>query len=182
MSVTQLNHWYKLILIYTCYIATCFDPYRVILRQNKLHLHSTTLANAYSFLTYVSSSSSSALQPGVGFGLPHIFWGFRNNDCFTGWGCQPHAQPPAILEDQRFLSGLSSLAGWSQFESVRNSLFALAWLSLKNVAQESRRGRACIGLGRNRWHYPSFDSTHPPARCVPSGPHTTYYICTWVKY
>jgi hypothetical protein len=30
-----------------------------------------------------------------------------------------------------------------------------------------------LGLGRNRWHYPSFDSTHPPARYVPSGPHTT---------
>jgi hypothetical protein len=92
---------------------------------------------------------------------------------FTEWGCQPHAQPPAILEDQCFLLGLSPLAGWSQFESVRNSLFTLAWLSRKNVAQESRRGRACIGLGRNRCHYLSFDSTHPPARYVPSGPHTT---------
>jgi hypothetical protein len=30
---------------------------------------------------------------------------------------------------------LSPLAGWSQFESVRNSLFALAWLSRKNVAR-----------------------------------------------
>jgi hypothetical protein len=102
-----------------------------------------------------------------------LLWGCCNNDCFTGWGCQPHAQPPAILEDQCFLLGLSLLAGWSQFESVRNSLFNLAWLSRENVAQESWRGRACIGLGRNRWHYPSFDSTHPPARCVPLGPHTT---------
>jgi hypothetical protein len=80
---------------------------------------------------------------------------------------------PQLFWRKCFLSGLSPLAGWSQFESVRNSLFALAWLSCKNVAQESRRGHACIGLGRNRWHYPSFDSTHPSARCVPLGPHTT---------
>jgi hypothetical protein len=41
-------------------------------------------------------------------------------------GFHPHAQPLAILEDQYFLSGLSLLAGWSQFESVRNSVFARA--------------------------------------------------------
>jgi hypothetical protein len=29
---------------------------------------------------------------------------------FPGWGCQPHAQPPAILEGRCFLSGLSPLA------------------------------------------------------------------------
>jgi hypothetical protein len=33
---------------------------------------------------------------------------------FPGWGYQPHAQPPAILEDRCFLSGLSPLAGWPQ--------------------------------------------------------------------
>jgi hypothetical protein len=81
---------------------------------------------------------------------------------------------PAILENQCFLSGLSRQSvGRSQFESVRNSLFALAWLSRKNVAQESRRGHACIRLGRHKWHYPRFDSTHSPVRCVLSGPHTT---------
>jgi hypothetical protein len=41
----------------------------------------------YFSVSSFSSSSSSALQPGVGFGLPHIFLGFRNNDCFTGWAC-----------------------------------------------------------------------------------------------
>jgi hypothetical protein len=98
---------------------------------------------------------------------------FRDNFFFPGWGLQPHAQPPAILDDQCFLSGLSLLVGWSQFGSVRNTLFALASLSRKNLAQESQRGRACIGLDRHKWPYPRFNSTHPPARCVPWGPHTT---------
>jgi hypothetical protein len=44
----------NLYLIYTCHFATCFDLYWVILRQNKLHLQATTLANAYSLLTYAS--------------------------------------------------------------------------------------------------------------------------------
>jgi hypothetical protein len=52
----------------------------------------------------------------------------------------------------------------------------------KNVAQESRRGRACIELGRNRWYYPSFDRTHPPARCVPSVPHTTALTPSFHEY
>ena len=29
---------------------------------------------------------------------------------FIGWGCQPHAQPPAVLEGRCFLLGLSPLA------------------------------------------------------------------------
>jgi hypothetical protein len=36
---------------------------------------------------------------------------FRFGDkSFTGWDCQPHAHPPAILEGRCFLSGLSPLA------------------------------------------------------------------------
>jgi hypothetical protein len=81
----------------------------------------------------------------------------------------PTPNPQLFWRTSVFCRGCLPLAGWSQFESVRNSLFALAWLSRKNVAQESRRRRACIGLGTKRWHYPSFDSTHPPARCVPPG-------------
>jgi hypothetical protein len=67
-----------------------------------------------------SSSSSLARQLYVGPGLPQqllpakvirllllqISW----QECFPGWGCQPHAQPPAILEGRCFLSGLSPLA------------------------------------------------------------------------
>jgi hypothetical protein len=34
---------------------------------------------------------------------------------FLGCGWQPHAQPPAFLEDRCFLSGLSPLADQSQF-------------------------------------------------------------------
>jgi hypothetical protein len=49
MSVTQLNDWYKLIQFILVIYATCFHPYRVILRQNNLHLHATTLTNTYSF-------------------------------------------------------------------------------------------------------------------------------------
>jgi hypothetical protein len=30
--------------------------------------------------------------------------------CFTGWGCQPHAHPPAILEDRWFSVGVVSLS------------------------------------------------------------------------
>jgi hypothetical protein len=33
----------------------------------------------------------------------HISW----QESFPVWGCQPHAQPPAILEGRCFLSGLS---------------------------------------------------------------------------
>jgi hypothetical protein len=38
--------------------------------------------------------------------LLQISW----QESFPGWGCQPNAQPPAILEGRCFLSGLSPLA------------------------------------------------------------------------
>ena len=41
---------------------------------------------------------------------PESFTWFMNNSIFPGWGCQPHAQPPAILEDRCFLSGVVSLS------------------------------------------------------------------------
>jgi hypothetical protein len=37
------------------------------------------------------------------------FFRFRDKS-YPGWGCQPHAQPSAILEGRCFLSGLSPLA------------------------------------------------------------------------
>jgi hypothetical protein len=76
------------------------------------------------------------------------FFSFCDKIFSPGWGCQPHAQPPVILQDQCFLSGLSPLAGWSQFGSIRNSLFALAWISRKN-AKESQRGHASDLVGTN---------------------------------
>jgi hypothetical protein len=63
---------------------------------------------------YPSSSSSLAWQPYVGPGLPqkllpaevsgYCFFRFRDKS-FPRWRCQPHVQPPAILEGQCFLSG-----------------------------------------------------------------------------
>jgi hypothetical protein len=78
-----------------------------------------------------SGASASLLYPSQPFRRRIVRPAFASSDFvtfffFPGWGCQPHAQPPAILEDQCFLSGLSPLGGWFQFESVRNSLFALA--------------------------------------------------------
>jgi hypothetical protein len=54
------------------------------------------------YLTFVPlSSSSMALRPVFGpLASPTFFffrgfsWGFETNPSFTGWGCQPHAQPP----------------------------------------------------------------------------------------
>jgi hypothetical protein len=57
--------------------------------------------------------------------------------------------------------------------SVRISLFALAWLSRVNVAQEPWRGHACNGLGSNKWHYSSFVSIRLSAKCIPARPRTT---------
>jgi hypothetical protein len=69
---------------------------------------------------FSSSSSSSSLvwQPCVDPGLPQKLlpakvsgYCFRFCDkSFPGWGCQPHAQPPATLEGWYSLSGLSPLA------------------------------------------------------------------------
>jgi hypothetical protein len=153
-----------------CSILCCVVSSRHSILNNQ-RANCLSYGNVYFF--FLGATARGGLWP------PFLFRGFCNNDCFTGWGCKPHAQPPAILEDQCFLLGLSPLAGWSQFESVRNSLFALAWLSRKNVSQESLRGRACIGLGRNRWHYPSFDSTHPPSKIFGLGArHDHFEMCT----
>jgi hypothetical protein len=46
-------------------------------------------------------------------------------------------------------------------------------LDAKDIAQGSRRGHECLELGRHKWCYPRFHSTHPPARCAPSGPGTS---------
>jgi hypothetical protein len=69
-------------------------------------------------------SSSLARQLYVSPGLPeklllakvsgYCFFRFRDKP-FPEWGCQPHAQPPAILEGRCFLSGLFPLADYSQF-------------------------------------------------------------------
>jgi hypothetical protein len=66
-----------------------------------------------------SSSSSLARQPYVDPGLPqkllpakvsgYCFFRFCDKS-FPGWGCQPHAQPPATLEGRCSLLGLSPLA------------------------------------------------------------------------
>jgi hypothetical protein len=42
--------------------------------------------------------------------LSNILYTVSEQLNFPRWGCQPHAQPPAILEDRCFLSGLSPLA------------------------------------------------------------------------
>jgi len=80
-----------------------------------------------------------------------------------------------------FLSGLSPLADQSQFWSVRNSLFALTWLSRINVAQEPWRGHACIGLSRDIRHYSSFISMLLSARCTPSRPSYSFGSKCWLQ-
>jgi hypothetical protein len=53
------------------------------------------------------------------------------------------------------------------------SLFALAWLSCINAAQEPWCEHACSGLGRNKWHCLSLVSVRLSARCILLRPHTT---------
>jgi hypothetical protein len=53
------------------------------------------------------------------------------------------------------------------------SFFALALLSLINVAQEPWRGHACNGLDTDKWHYSIFVSIHLSARLIPSRSRTT---------
>jgi hypothetical protein len=52
------------------------------------------------------SSSEASDSWSIQLLLLQISW----QESFPGWGCQPHAQPPAILEGRCFLSGLSLLA------------------------------------------------------------------------
>jgi hypothetical protein len=52
------------------------------------------------------SSSEASASWSIRLLLFQISW----QESFPGWGCQPHAQPPAILEGRCFLSGLSPLA------------------------------------------------------------------------
>jgi hypothetical protein len=92
---------------------------------------------------------------------------------FPRWGCQPQAQTSAISEGRCFLSGLSPLADYSQFQSVRISRFGLSWLSRINVAQEPWCEHASNGFGRNKWHYWSFVSLQLSAKCIASRPRTT---------
>jgi len=45
-------------------------------------------------------------------------------------------------------------------------------LAVQRRFQGSWRVHACIGLGRNKWHFPGFNVTYTPARYVPLGPNT----------
>jgi hypothetical protein len=92
---------------------------------------------------------------------------------FPCLGCQPYGNPQQSLRIDVFLSGLFPLADRSPFESVGNSLPALAWLSRKQVAKGQKRGYACIRLGRNTLFFLCSLNSHLSARCVPTGPHTT---------
>jgi hypothetical protein len=41
----------------------------------------------------------------IGLWPPFFFRGFCNNDCFTGWGCKPHAQPQLFWKTNVFCRG-----------------------------------------------------------------------------
>jgi hypothetical protein len=51
-------------------------------------------------------SSEASASGSIQLLLLQILW----QESFPGWGCQPHAQHPAILEGRCFLSGKSPLA------------------------------------------------------------------------
>jgi hypothetical protein len=64
----------------------------------------------------------------------HHHWSTKNQKFrdkpFPGWSCQPHAQPPAILEGRCFLSGLSPLADYFQFKVSGSRLMPLQDLAV----------------------------------------------------
>jgi hypothetical protein len=101
------------------------------------------------------------------------FFSFHVTFFFPGWGCQPHAQTPATPEDQCFLSGLSPLAGRSQFGRSRTRFSPLHDLAVKTLPRSHDVDVQASDL---------VDSTHPAARCAPLGPHTTSSCFTVYKY
>jgi hypothetical protein len=74
------------------------------IESNLIIIGSTALRGPWSSSEHSASWSIRLL-------LLHISW----QEYFPGWGCQPHAQPPAILDCRCFLSGPSPLADLSQF-------------------------------------------------------------------
>jgi hypothetical protein len=101
----------------------------------------------------------------------YCFFRFRGKSLFQGGVVSPTPSPGYPGRPNVFCQGClpkptspSFKASGSRFLPLRDSRI--------NVAQESWRGHACNGLGRNNWHYSSFVSIHLSARCVPSRPST----------
>jgi hypothetical protein len=66
-----------------------------------------------------------------------------------GWGCLPHAQPPAILEDQCFLSDKFDIAReifWCVSESVVSRWQVFPWYVLRCVIAVCRVELICVIL------------------------------------
>ena len=83
------------------------------------------------------------------------------------------AQPPAILDDRWFSVGVVSLSWPALTKASGNRSAPLRVLAVKEVAQGPWHGHACMGLGRDEWHFLSFISTQLTVSHAPSGPLAT---------
>jgi hypothetical protein len=104
------------------------------------------------------------------------------------------------LEDSGFSVGVDSLSCFVPIIMSGTCILPLHDLAIQRCFQGPWLGHACIGLGRNKWHFPDFNGictqtcththtirrmctsgttycpfdplTNMPAGCVPLGPHT----------
>ena len=63
---------------------------------------------------------------------------------------------PASLEDLGFSVGVVSLSWFVPIIALGTRVSPLHDLAVFGSFQGSWRGHACIGLGRNKWHFPDF--------------------------
>jgi len=79
---------------------------------------------------------------------------------------------PASLEDLGFSVGVFSLSWFVPIIALRTRVSPLHDLAVFQCFQGSWRGHACIGLGRNKWHFPVFYWYTSTSKMCTSG--TTY--------
>ena len=71
------------------------------------------------------------------------------------------------MEELGFSVGVISLSWFFPIIASGIPVSPLYDLAVHRLFQGSWRGHACIGLGRNKWHFPSFNGTHTPSGYVP---------------
>jgi len=74
---------------------------------------------------------------------------------------------PATLEDLGFSVGVMSLSWFVPIIALGTHISPLHDLAIQRCFQGSWKEHACIGLGRNKWHFSGFKGAHTPAGYVP---------------
>ena len=75
------------------------------------------------------------------------------------------------MDDIGFSVGVVSLSWFVPIIASGTCVSPLDGLAVRRLFQGPWRGHACIGLGRRKWRFSSFNGTDTPAGYVPLRPH-----------